>query len=33
VNGKPREADIPQKGNFEQRKYDDEYFDKLYKDV
>ena len=30
---KPRESAIPQKGNFEQRKYDDEYFDKLYKDV
>ena len=30
---KPRENAIPQKGNFEQRKYDDEYFDKLYKDV
>jgi len=24
---------VPQKGNFEQRKYDDEYFEKLYKDV
>lgn len=32
-NGKSREADIPQKGNFDQRKYDDEYFEKLYKDV
>lgn len=32
-NGKPKEAGIPQKGNFDQRKYDDEYFDKLYKDV
>ena len=30
---KPKEGAIPQKGNFEQRKYDDEYFDKLYKDV
>ncbi|NLK87529.1 MAG: DnaD domain protein [Clostridiaceae bacterium] len=30
---KPREKAIPQKGNFEQRKYDDDYFDKLYKDV
>lgn len=30
---KPKEGVIPQKGNFEQRKYDDEYFDKLYKDV
>ena len=32
---KPKDAAvaIPQKGNFEQRKYDDEYFDKLYKDV
>ncbi len=28
---KGREAVIPQKGNFDQRKYDDEYFDKLYK--
>ena len=32
-NGKPREAAVPQKGNFEQRKYDDEFFEKLYKDV
>ena len=24
---------IPQKGNFEQRKYDDDYFDKFYEDV
>lgn len=30
---KPKESGIPQKGNFDQRKYDDEYFDKLYKDV
>jgi DnaD/phage-associated family protein len=30
---KPRESAVPQKGNFEQRKYDDEYFDKLFKDV
>lgn len=30
---KPKESAIPQKGNFEQRKYDKEYFDKLYKDV
>lgn len=30
---KSRESAVPQKGNFEQRKYDDEYFDKLYKDV
>lgn len=30
---KSRENAIPQKGNFEQRKYDDEYFNKLYKDV
>ncbi len=30
---KAREKTIPQKGNFDQRKYDDEYFDKLYKDV
>jgi DnaD/phage-associated family protein len=28
-----RESAVPQKGNFKQRKYDDEYFDKLYKDV
>ncbi|MEN6315050.1 MAG: DnaD domain protein [Clostridiaceae bacterium] len=28
---KPAEKAVPQKGNFEQRKYDDEYFDKLYK--
>lgn len=27
----PKESAIPQKGNFEQRKYDDEYFDNLYK--
>ncbi|HOQ06919.1 MAG TPA: DnaD domain protein [Clostridiales bacterium] len=34
-HAKPRakESAVPQKGNFEQRKYDDEYFDKLYKDV
>ena len=31
--GRPKESAIPQKGNFEQRKYDDGYFDKLYKDV
>lgn len=32
---KPRTGDaaIPQKGNFEQRKHDDDYFEKLYKDV
>lgn len=30
---KSRENAAPQKGNFEQRKYDDEYFDRLYKDV
>jgi DnaD/phage-associated family protein len=30
---KSSESGIPQKGNFEQRKYDDDYFDKLYKDV
>ncbi len=30
---KTKEKTIPQKGNFDQRKYDDEYFDKLYKDV
>ena len=30
---KSKEQAIPQKGNFEQRQYDDEYFDKLYKDV
>src|SRR5690606_30947651 len=28
-----RVKSVPQKGNFEQRKYDDEYFEKLYKDV
>jgi DnaD/phage-associated family protein len=28
-----KENAVPQKGNFEQRKYDDEYFDRLYKDV
>lgn len=28
-----KDAAIPQKGNFEQRKYDDDYFDKLYKEV
>ena len=36
INGnkaKSKESAIPQKGNFEQRKYDKEYFDKLYKDV
>lgn len=35
ANGKPagRSSAAPQKGNFEQRKYDDDYFDKLYKDV
>lgn len=32
-NAKPKGTEIPQKGNFDQRKYDDEYFDKLYKDV
>jgi len=30
---KLKESTVPQKGNFEQRKYDDEYFNKLYKDV
>ncbi len=30
---KAKDGAVPQKGNFEQRKYDDEYFDKLYKDV
>lgn len=29
---KEKGSAVPQKGNFEQRKYDDEYFDKLYKD-
>lgn len=29
----PKGNPVPQKGNFEQRKYDDEYFDKLFKDV
>ncbi len=33
AKSKAREKSIPQKGNFDQRKYDDEYFDKLYKDV
>lgn len=33
AKAKDTAAAIPQKGNFEQRKYDDEYFDKLYKDV
>ena len=35
ADGKPagRSGAAPQKGNFEQRKYDDDYFDKLYKDV
>ena len=33
IRTKTRGKTIPQKGNFEQRKYDDEYFDKLYKDV
>lgn len=30
---KTRETAIPQKGNFDQRKYDDDYFDRLYKEV
>lgn len=30
---KTSESNVPQKGNFEQRKHTDEYFDKLYKDV
>lgn len=30
---KTRENAVPQKGNYDQRKYDDDYFDKLYKDV
>jgi len=30
---KTKDTAIPQKGNFDQRKYDDEYFDKLYKEV
>jgi DnaD/phage-associated family protein len=33
AKSKPRDSAAPQKGNFDQRKYDDEYFDKLYKDV
>jgi DnaD/phage-associated family protein len=32
-NGRSAEAKVPQKGNFDQRKYDDEFFEKLYKDV
>lgn len=32
-NAKSKDSEIPQKGNYDQRKYDDEYFDKLYKDV
>jgi DnaD/phage-associated family protein len=28
-----RTGAVPQKGNFKQRKYDDDYFDKLYKEV
>jgi len=28
-----KEAVIPQRGNFEQRKYDDKYYDSLYEDV
>jgi len=31
--GRQKTGDIPQKGNFEQRKYDDEYFESLYNDV
>lgn len=30
---KTSESNVPQKGNFEQREHDDNYFDKLYKDV
>ncbi len=30
---KQSEANVPQKGNFEQRKHGDDYFDNLYKDV
>lgn len=30
---KAKDTSVPQKGNFDQRKYDDEYIDKLYKDV
>jgi len=30
---KANEATVPQKGNFEQRKHDDDYFDNIYKDV
>lgn len=30
---KPRTSSVPQKGNFEQRKYTDEDFEKLYSDV
>ncbi|NTV89611.1 MAG: DnaD domain protein [Clostridiales bacterium] len=33
AQGKGREPNVPQKGNFDQRKYDDEFFDKLYKEV
>ncbi len=35
ADGKPagRSNAAPQKGNFEQRKYEDEYFDKLFKNV
>jgi len=33
VKATKKGSDVPQKGNFEQRKYDDEYLDKLYKDV
>jgi len=32
-NASKIQTPVPQKGNFEQRKYDDEFFDKLYKDV
>lgn len=33
TKAKAKEPNVPQKGNFEQRQYDDDYFDKLYKDV
>ncbi|HEX3028449.1 MAG TPA: DnaD domain protein, partial [Clostridia bacterium] len=28
-----KEASIPQRGNFEQRKYDDDYYNSLYENV
>ncbi len=33
AKAKQTEANVPQKGNFEQRKHDADYFDNLYKDV